>query len=175
MKSYLVLACFMFTHSVIAQVGFPDSAITLKEIKDRVLIAELIDNYGRFADHRDADKQSGLFTQNGTMEIFRGEPDTSKAEGILKGQAELKNAFSTLSQYNMTYHLDGQKTILLMGDSATGTAYCLAHHIFFENGKRMLMIMGIHYYDKYIRQNGQWYFSDRKLIIDFEDKRLSNL
>jgi hypothetical protein len=149
--------------------------LNTNEATDRIAIRELIDNYGYYADRREAQKQAALYTENGIMEIYRGEPDTSKPIAILKGRKELEEAFKGLKQYDMTFHLNGQNTIKFSGDSATGRAYCLAHHIFVEDGKRMLLIMGIHYYDIYTHRNNQWLFAQRKLIIDWEDKRASTL
>jgi SnoaL-like domain len=143
------------------------------EAADRIAIRELIDNYGLYADRREAQMQAKLFAENGIMEIYRGEPDTSKAVGILNGRKELEEAFKGLKQYDKTFHFNGQNTIKFDGDSATGTAYCLAHQFFVENGKRMLLVMGIHYYDTYTYRNNQWLFAKRKLILDFEDKRPS--
>lgn len=145
--------------------------LNANEAADRIAIRELIDNYGLYADRREAQKQAELFTENGIMEIYRGEPDTSKQVGILKGRNQLEEAFKGLKQYDKTFHFNGQNTIKFEGDSATGTAYCLAHQFFVESGKNMLLVMGIHYYDIYIHRNNQWLFASRKLIIDWEDKR----
>lgn len=38
-------------------------------------------------------------------------------------------------------HFNGQSTIDINSDSAIGEVYCLAHHLWTENGKRMLMVM----------------------------------
>ena len=141
---------------------------------DRIAIRELIDNYGYYADRREADKQAGLFSENGLLENYESEPsDTSKPVSFFKGRKNLADAFQTLKQFQQTFHFNGQATIKIYGDSATGIVYCLAHHIFMENGKRMLLVMGIHYYDTYSYQNNQWFFADRKLIIDRRDKRES--
>jgi SnoaL-like domain len=175
MKSKIILP-------ILILIAFPAKAQTMtdslkqlntNEAAYRIAIRELIDNYGYYADRREAQKQAALYTENAIMEIYRGEPDTSKPVAILKGRKELEEAFSGLKSYNLTFHLNGQNTIKFFGDSATGTAYCLAHHIFVENGKRMLLIMGIHYYDTYSHRNNQWLFAQRKLIIDWEDKRTS--
>jgi hypothetical protein len=75
----------------------------------------------------------------------------------------------------VTQHVNGQHTVALDGDRARGEVYCLAHHIWVENGQRMLMVMGIRYYDMYVRKEGQWLFAERKLIIDWTDKQPSSL
>ncbi len=69
-------------------------------------------------------------------------------------------------------HFNGQNTITsLQGDSATGIAYCIAHHVKYDSTKRTLMIMAIRYHDTYVKQNGRWYFSQRDLLIDWTDTR----
>lgn len=174
MKKMILPILLIIGFSVHAQTTIDSiKKINSNEAVDRIAIRELIDNYGYYADRRETQKQAGLYAENGTMEIYRGEPDTSKPVAILKGSKELEEAFKGLKQYSMTFHLNGQNTIKFAGDSATGTAYCLAHQFFFEDGKRMLLIMGIHYYDTYTHRNNQWLFAKRKLIIDWEDKRIS--
>jgi SnoaL-like protein len=144
------------------------------EATDRIAIKELIDNYGYYADRREADKQAGLFSEKGLLENYVTEPsDTSKPVSFFRGRKALEDAFQTLKQFQQTFHFNGQATIKIYGDSATGIVYCLAHHILMENGKRMLLVMGIHYYDTYTFQNNEWLFADRKLIIDWRDKRAS--
>jgi len=56
----------------------------------------------------------------------------------------------------------------LDGDHATGESYCLAHHIWVEDGQRVLMIMAIRYHDTFIRQDGRWLFVHRELITDWD-------
>jgi len=144
------------------------------EATDRIDIRELIDNYGYQADRRNADKQAALFTVNGLLENYVTEPsDTVKPVSVFKGRKQLSDAFQTLKQFQQTFHFNGQATIKTYGDSATGIVYCLAHHILIENGRRMLLVMGIHYYDTYSFENNQWLFADRKLIIDWRDIRES--
>jgi hypothetical protein len=172
-KRIILPILIFFASSANAQTTGGDSKRSNTEAADRVAIRELIDNYGYYADRREAQKQAALYTANGFMEIYRGEPDTSKPVGILKGRAALEEAFKGLKAYAITFHMNGQNTIRFSGDSATGIVHCLAHHILYEDGKRMLLVMGIHYYDVYVRQHDQWLFANRKLIIDWEDKRPS--
>ncbi|MGN6352418.1 MAG: nuclear transport factor 2 family protein [Parafilimonas sp.] len=142
------------------------------EFPNDIAIRELIDSFAYYADRTKAQRQAALFVENGTMEIYRSEPDTSKPIFVLKGREELEKAFKGLEKYNMTFHLNGQNSIKF-GDDTTGIVQCLAHHIFFEDGKRVLLTEAIRYYDTYTRQNNQWLFVKRKLVIEWEDKRLS--
>jgi hypothetical protein len=147
--------------------------IMTKELTDRIAIVELINNYSRFADRREPQKQANLFIDNATIEIYHSEPRNNKPDTILHGKKEFIAGFETLKNYEVTMHFNGQSTIHITGDSATGEVYCLAHHLWTENGKRMLMVMGIRYYDIYVRRNNEWLFAKRKLIFDWIDKRPS--
>ena len=144
-----------------------------KEAADRIAIKNLIDGYSHDADRREAEKQAGLFTPDGEIEVFQGEPGVNKATALIKGRKDLIVGFQTLKKYDITMHFNGQSTIQIKGDTATGETYCLAHHIWKENGQRMLMVMGIRYYDTFVRIGGRWYFARRQLIFDWIDKRPS--
>lgn len=143
----------------------------IDEATCRIVIRELIDSYGYYADRREPEKQAALYTENAIVEIYKGEPDKSEPIGIHKGRKELVTAFSTLKKYDLTYHFNGQNTIQFNENGATGRAYCIAHHVYEKNGRKTILIMGIHYYDTYAYENNQWLFAKRLLIIDWEEER----
>jgi hypothetical protein len=74
----------------------------------------------------------------------------------------MAEAFKILDTYDATTHFNGQSTVSLDGDRATGGTYCLAHHV---------LIISIRYLDTFIRQSGTWRFGERTLIIDWADQR----
>ena len=149
--------------------------VTAKEATDRIAIGELTNNYARYADRRQPQQQANLFTEDATIEIYHSEPGNNKPDTILHGRKEFVAGFETLKKYDVTMHFNGQSSIHMYGDSATGDVYCLAHHLWTENGKRMLMVMGIRYYDTYMYKNNEWLFAKRKLIFDWIDKRPSTV
>lgn len=69
--------------------------------------------------------------------------------------------------------LNGQSTITVDADRGTGETYCLAHHLWVEDGQRTLLVLSIRYLDTFARRGGQWLFAERQLIIDWADKRPS--
>jgi hypothetical protein len=90
------------------------------------------------------------------------------------GRASLAPVFDDLNQYVATMHFNGQGTISLDGDRATGESYCLAHHLSVaEDGQRTLMIASIRYLDQFVKQDGQWLFAERRLLVNWIDTRPS--
>jgi hypothetical protein len=84
--------------------------------------------------------------------------------------------FDDLNQYVATMHFNGQSTISLDGDQATGESYCLAHHLSVaEDGQRTLTVASIRYLDQFVRQNGQWLFAERRLMVNWIDTRPSKI
>ncbi len=138
-------------------------------IEDRIGIQDLVNTYAYCADTRDAKKQSELFTENATVKVYTAKDTVPQ---VLQGRGVLEKSFAILKQYEITTHFNGQNTAVINGDSATGEAYCLAHHIKTEDGKKTILIMSIRYHDKYVKQNGRWLFSERDLFIDWTDKRI---
>ncbi len=174
-SKWLFLIAFGLLSAVFANAqSSPGNSLLASEAADRIAIKDLVDGYSHNADRREAEKQAGLFTPDGEIEVFQGEPGKNKATALIKGRRDLIAGFQTLKKYDVTMHFNGQTTIHLNGDSASGETYCLAHHLWVENGQRMLMVMGIRYYDVFVRVGGQWFFAKRQLIFDWVDKRPSN-
>jgi hypothetical protein len=63
-------------------------------------------------------------------------------------------------------HFNGQSATRLDGDHASGVTYCLAHHVKLDGSARSLMIAAIRYLDTFVKQDGAWFFSQRKLMVD---------
>jgi hypothetical protein len=84
------------------------------------------------------------------------------------------NARAHVSQYAATMHLNGQSTITLAGDRATGEAYTIAHHLLETEAGRTQLDMFIRYEDTFAKRDGTWRFAERKLRIAWTDTRPSN-
>ena len=84
----------------------------------------------------------------------------------------LAPVFADLNKYDATTHFVGQSTILtLTGDRATGEAYTLAHHLTVDGARRSLMIAALRYGDTFVKTDGAWLFSERKLYVDWTEER----
>ena len=96
----------------------------------------------------------------------------SKPSMELHSREALAPVFADLNKYDATTHFLGQSTIFtLTGDRATGEAYCLAHHVTVDGGKRRLMIASLRYLDSFVKRDGVWLFAERLLYVDWMKER----
>jgi hypothetical protein len=59
------------------------------------------------------------------------------------------------------YHINGQQTVELNGDRATGTSYCLVVLVRTQNGKKLRTTGGVSYHDEYARDGSEWLIARR--------------
>jgi len=146
-------------------------AITPTEAADRLAIRELVDAYAHCADRRDAQGQMSLFTADTHFVLFMNAKD-SRPSWELRSRDALAPVFADLDQYDATTHFVGQSTILSLTDAkASGETYCLAHHVTVAEGKRRLMVAALGYLDTFVKQDGAWLFAERRLYVDWTEKR----
>jgi hypothetical protein len=143
---------------------------SIGELADRLSIRELVDAYATCADTRNAKGQMALFTED-TLFIVYMESRASEPSYSLQGRTSLAPVFDNLNTYQATMHFNGQSTVELTGDRATGLSYCIAHHVSVEEGKRTLMVAHIRYLDSFVKQDGKWLFAERKLMVDWTETR----
>ncbi|WP_051020754.1 nuclear transport factor 2 family protein [Nocardia araoensis] len=147
--------------------------ISTQEAADRLAIGELIDAYAHCADRRDSKGQLALFTPDTHFVVYMDATSSEPAQD-LRGRDAIVPVFDNLNTYATTTHFNGQSTIELDGDRATGESYCLAHHISFdEAGQRSLMIASIRYLDQFVKQADEWLFAERRLMVDWTETRPS--
>ena len=149
------------------------AAISPEEAADRLAIRELVDAYAYCADSRDADGQKGLFTTDTHFVVYMQGEGSDPADD-LHGRESLTPVFANLNAYQATMHFNGQSTVSLDGDRATGHTYCLAHHVYSEDGERKLMVASLRYLDSFVKSNGTWLFAERKLYVDWTETRSSH-
>jgi hypothetical protein len=147
-------------------------SISPKEAADRLAIRELVEAYAHSADRRDAMGQMSLFTTDTHFVVYMNAKDPKPSQELHSREA-LAPVFADLNRYDATTHFVGQSTIFtLKGDRATGEAYCLAHHVTVEGGKRHLMVASLRYLDTFAKIDGAWLFAERLLYVDWLEERV---
>src|SRR5713101_8332805 len=142
------------------------------EAADRLALRELFDEYAHCADRRDAEGQKALFTHDTRFAVYM-DGEGSEPTYVLQGREALTPVFDDLNRYEATTHFNGQSTIALDDDRATGESYCLAHHLFTEGGERKLMVASLRYLDTLVKRDGAWLFAERRLYVDWTETRPS--
>jgi hypothetical protein len=145
--------------------------ISPAEVADRLAIRELVESYAHCADRRDAKGQMSLFTAGTHFVVYMNAKDPTPSQELHSREA-LAPVFADLNKYDATTHFVGQSTIFtLTKDRATGEAYCLAHHVTVDGGKRRLMVASLRYLDTFVKMEGAWLFAERLLYVDWIDER----
>jgi len=147
------------------------SELSPGEAADRLALRELFDAYAHCADRRDADGQKALFTNDTRFAVYM-DGEGSAPTYVLQGREALTPVFDDLNRYEVTTHFNGQSTVTIDGNRATGESYTIAHHLFTENGQRKIMIASLRYLDDFTKIDGRWYFAERMLILDWSETRV---
>ena len=141
------------------------------EAADRLAIRELVEAYAHYADRREAHDQMALFTPDAHFVVYMDAKDPTPSQELHSREALLA-VFDDLNKYAATMHFVGQSTILsLTRDQATGEAYTLAHHLTVDGAKRHLMIAALRYHDTFVKVDGDWFFAERFLYVDWVEER----
>src|SRR5580704_4296378 len=93
--------------------------VSPEETADRLAIRELVDAYAHCADRRDAEGQMALFTRDAHFVVFMDSRAAAPSQE-LHGREQLAPVFAGLNAYEATTHFNGQSTVAVEGDRATG-------------------------------------------------------
>ena len=140
----LLIVCF--SCSMQAQNISNTTTMNIQEIADRMALKSLVDTFSNLADTKEIDEQVQLFTADAEVISYQGEKQTSH----LKGRKELAERFKAfLDQFTTVYHINGQQTVNIDGDKATGIAYAQVVLVSEKDGKKTMRTQGVRYNDEY--------------------------
>jgi hypothetical protein len=146
------------------------STLSPLEAADRLAIRELFDAYAHCADRRDAEGQKALFTADTRFAVYMDGPG-SEPSYVLEGREALSPVFDDLNQYEATMHFNGQSTVSVDGDRASGDSYTIAHHVFTEDGNGKMMVAWLRYLDTFTKVDEAWFIADRHIILEWSETR----
>jgi hypothetical protein len=102
--------------------------------------------------------QKALFTDDTVFAVYMDGEGTEPTY-VLDGREALTPVFDDLNRYEVTTHFNGQSTVTLDGDRATGESYTIARHVYTENGERKIMAASLRYLDNFTKIDGRWHFA----------------
>jgi ketosteroid isomerase-like protein len=137
----------------------------VRQLEDKTALRTLIDTFAILSDRKDIETQVQLFTEDASVNSYLG----GQLVSSLKGRQQLAEAFGGfLAQFDTVYHQNGQQTVELDGDRATGIAYCLTVLIGRRDGRRVMTTSGVTYKDEYVRSQTGWLISKRVTRFDWQ-------
>jgi hypothetical protein len=145
-------------------------ALSPQAAADRLAIRELFDAYAHCADTRDAEGQKALFTEDTRFAVYMNGPGTEPSS-VLEGREALSPVFDDLNRYEATMHFNGQSTVILDGNQATGDSYTIAHHVYTNDDTRMMMVAWLRYLDTFTKVGQTWYIAEREIILEWSETR----
>ena len=148
----------------------PHSTLSGQEAADRLAIRELFDAYAHCADTRDAEGQKALFTADARFAVYMDGPGSGPSY-VLEGREALSPVFDDLNRYEATMHFNGQSTVTTAEGRATGDSYTIAHHVYTDNGTRMMMVAWLRYLDSFTKVDHSWYIAERQIILEWSETR----
>lgn len=160
-KSILAFAALAVLFVTQASAQIPresDMNKRVQRLEDIAALKNLVDTFSVLADRKDIQKQVLLFTEDATVDSYAGGQQVSS----LAGRKQIGDAFGAyLARFDTVYHMNGQQTVDIQGDKATGTSYCTVVLIGAENGKIYKNTSGVFYDDEYVRRGGSWLIAKR--------------
>jgi hypothetical protein len=150
---------------------------------DRLALREIVEAYASCADRRTFPSLAMLFTPDGVLAGYNGQPGEVDPAFVRTGRDQIERAMHGLLKYEITSHVLGQQSLAFDPqdrDAATGETYCLAHHLYTDgdlchdgdDSPRLNRVMSIRYLDCYRRLDGAWLIAERRLAIDWVETRV---
>ncbi|MBQ9719793.1 MAG: nuclear transport factor 2 family protein [Oscillospiraceae bacterium] len=146
--------------------------MSIEILEAKAELKDLVDTFSNLADVKDAAAQGELFLPDGWLEFQMGlDGEINKIEG----REALVQAFaSTINPCKAVYHINGQHTVTVNGDSAEGIAYCVATLVNDVDGKDIVTSNYVRYSDLYAKVDGKWYIKRRRTTFMISDKHELN-
>jgi len=125
-------------------------------VADHIAIQRLMYRYARCADRKD---------YAGFAEVFCADAVFDFSGRMVTSLAAIQDMMLALEKYTSTLHQVHNTLYEVEGDIATGETYCLASHLFKEQGDTLKIDMGIIYEDRLRRCVGDWRIERRKFRL----------
>ena len=135
------------------EVQIQETEKALEELKARQELKALVDSYANESDRNNQDYYVNVFTEDCHVRVYFN----NKLGMDLKNVHDLIKAYKGFGAAKESFHMNGQQYVEFQdSEHATGTCYALAHLVNEKNGKDILALHGVRYYDKYVKKDGKW-------------------
>ncbi|MEN2738683.1 nuclear transport factor 2 family protein [Microbacterium sp. X-17] len=143
--------------------------MSLEVLEAKVALRELVDTFANLADEKRIADQMPLFTPDTKVQVYMGEDLLFDIDGT----EQLFEVFTSFTaNVKRSYHMSGQQTVEVDGDTAKGIAYCQVKLVSDEDGREVVQDSSIRYDDEYVRRDGAWLIAKRISHFSINDKRV---
>ena len=132
--------------------------MTLEILKIKEELRDLVDSYAYLGDEKRIAEVMQLFTKDVIYNVYMGGFLVSS----VSGRENMEKDFNGHAEQVKTYFtLNGQHTVKILGDTATGISFSQLKMIRENEGKDILSEYNVKYDDKYVLENGKWLIKER--------------
>lgn len=132
--------------------------MTLELLTAKEKLRNLIDAYAYLGDEKKISEQMSLFTPDTVYKAYMGDFLAANVSGTENLEKEFNGHASLVKTY---FTLNGQHTVKVDGDTASGVSFSQIKMIRESEGKDILTDYSVKYDDKYVFQNGKWLIKER--------------
>lgn len=144
----------------------PTLETRIQLLEDHAALKRLVDRFSNLADDKKVHEQTFLFTEDATVQTCFG--DTALPP--LQGRKAIEESWTPfLANFDTVYHMNGQFTAEVTGDTATAVHYCTVELIGGPEGGKTRNSNGVIYDDSYVRLNGEWLITRRIARFTWRD------
>ena len=132
--------------------------MTLEILRTKEELRNLIDAYAHLGDDKKISAQMDLFTKDATYKVYMGDFLAANVDGTTNLEKEFNVHVAQVKTY---FTLNGQHTVKIDGDTATGISFSQIKMIRENEGKDILTDYSVKYEDQYVLQDGKWLIKAR--------------
>jgi len=140
--------------------------MTAEDLKTKEELRNLIDAYAYLGDEKKISEQMMLFTPDVIYTVHMNGAVVSTVESTASMEKEFSGHAAQVKTY---FTLNGQHTVKIDGNAATGISYSQLKMIRENDGKENITDYSVRYDDVYVCQDGKWLIKERKayfLIVE---------
>jgi hypothetical protein len=143
--------------------------MSLEILEAKTELKQLVDTFSNLADEKRIADQMPLFTSDTTVQVFMGDDLLFD----ISGTEQLEETFiGFTANVKRSSHMNGQHSVEISGDTATGIAYCQVKLVSDEDDREVIVDSSIRYDDTYIRRDGRWLIASRISHFFINEKRV---
>jgi ketosteroid isomerase-like protein len=125
-------------------------------VEDHIAIQRLMYRYAQCADSKDYAGLADVFCEDAAFD-FSGR--------VVRPRSAIQEMMHALDKYTCTLHQVHNTLYEVDGDTASGETYCIASHLFEDQGHTVKIDMGITYQDRLQRTSVGWRIAHRKFNL----------